>query len=74
MKGVSKKNDAFIFILAANLFIYMCTVNMRWLMIAKYSFIQISTIKIMVHLFDVLRLLMRYLGNFCQITVVMRLI
>ena len=28
----------------------------------------------MVHLFDMLRLLMRYLGNFCQITAVMRLI
>ena len=27
-----------------------------------------------VHSFDVLRLLMRYLGNFCQITAVVRLI
>ena len=54
----------------------------------KYSSIQISTIKmhfnshmrldlyfkLMVHLFHMLRLLMRYLGNFCQITAVMRLI
>ena len=58
-------------------------------MIAKVQFHQISTIKMhfnshmgldlcfkltKVHLFDMLRLLMRYLGNFCQITPVMRLI
>ena len=30
--------------------------------------------KLMVHLFDMLRLLMRYLGNFCQIATVMGLI
>ena len=29
---------------------------------------------IKVYLFGILRLLMRYLGNFCQITAVMRLI
>ena len=45
---VSKKTEPFIFKLAANLlleFVPMCTANMRWLMIEKESFIQISTIK-----------------------------
>ena len=60
----------------------MCTANMGWLMIAKVQFHSIMGLDlcfelingIIVHLFDMHRLLMRYLGNFCHFSAVMRLI
>ena len=48
----------------------MCTANMRWLMIAMVQFYS-NNLQL---LFDMLRLLMRYLGSICQITAVMPLI